>query len=79
MPGRSPALAILAKEIDIIGIAYKDKPEDSQKFLADFGNPYSQAGMDNAGRAGLDWGSMVYGNLYHLCRWYRAETPCRAD
>ena len=55
----APALAILAKEIDIIGIAYKDKPEDSQKFLADFGNPYSQVGMDNAGRAGLDWG--VYG------------------
>ena len=55
----APALAILAKKIDIIGIAYKDKPEDSQKFLADFGNPYSQVGMDNAGRAGLDWG--VYG------------------
>jgi cytochrome c biogenesis protein CcmG/thiol:disulfide interchange protein DsbE len=53
----APALAILAKEIDIIGIAYKDKPEDSRKFLADFGNPYARIGIDNA--AGLDWG--VYG------------------
>ena len=55
----APALAILAKEIDIIGIAYKDKPEDSRKFLADFGNPYARIGIDNAGNAGLDWG--VYG------------------
>ena len=53
------ALAILAKEIDIIGIAYKDKPQDSQRFLTDYGNPYTAIGSDNEGSAGLNWG--VYG------------------
>jgi len=55
----APALAILAKEIDIIGIAYKDKAEDSQRFLSEYGNPYQAVGMDNDGMAGLNWG--VYG------------------
>ncbi|MBL6605100.1 MAG: DsbE family thiol:disulfide interchange protein [Alphaproteobacteria bacterium] len=55
----APALAILGKQIDIIGVAYKDKPEDSRKFLADFGNPYRAIGIDNDGAAGLNWG--VYG------------------
>lgn len=55
----APALAILAKEIDIIGIAYKDKPQDSQRFLTDYGNPYTAIGSDNEGSAGLNWG--VYG------------------
>ena len=55
----APALAILAEKIDIIGIAYKDKSKDSQKFLSKFGNPYQVVGMDNDGMAGLNWG--VYG------------------
>ena len=55
----APALAILAKEIDIIGIAFKDKPQDSQRFLTDYGNPYTAIGSDNEGSAGLNWG--VYG------------------
>jgi cytochrome c biogenesis protein CcmG/thiol:disulfide interchange protein DsbE len=55
----APALAILAEKIDIIGIAYKDKSKDSQKFLSEFGNPYQAVGMDNDGMAGLNWG--VYG------------------
>ena len=29
----APALALLAEQIDILGLAYKDRPEDSQKFL----------------------------------------------
>lgn len=55
----APALAILSEEIDIIGIAYKDKNIDSQKFLTEFGNPYLAVGLDNDGMAGLKWG--VYG------------------
>jgi len=55
----APALAVLAREIEIIGIAYKDRPEDTQKFLKNFGNPYAGVGMDRDGQAGLIWG--VYG------------------
>ncbi len=45
--------------LPIYGIAYKDKPEDSTKLLATFGDPYRQTGIDRDGRVGLNFG--VYG------------------
>ena len=41
------------------GIAYKDKPEDAARFLAQLGDPYRGVGMDRDGHVGLDFG--VYG------------------
>lgn len=55
----APALAQLANQIDIYGIAYKDKSEDAQLFLKDYGNPFKHVGLDQNGQAGLNWG--VYG------------------
>ena len=55
----APALALLAEEIPIMGIAYKDRPEDSRRFLADYGNPFAAIGIDRDGDAGMKWG--VYG------------------
>jgi cytochrome c biogenesis protein CcmG, thiol:disulfide interchange protein DsbE len=43
----------------IYGIAYKDKPEDSSRLLAAYGDPYAQVGIDQSGTVGLDFG--VYG------------------
>lgn len=56
-----PLLMRLAKEegVTIHGIAYKDKPQDSQRFLAQLGNPYQRIGADLDGRIGIEWG--VYG------------------
>ena len=55
-----PLLMRLARDgVPIYGIAYKDKPEDSSRFLTDFGDPYRRIGVDRDGRAGLDFG--VYG------------------
>lgn len=56
-----PLLMRLAREdgVTINGIAYKDKPEDSRAFLASLGDPYSRVGMDEPGRAAIEWG--VYG------------------
>jgi len=56
-----PLLEELAKEdgIQLIGINYKDKPENARRFLGSLGNPYDRVGTDNAGRAAIDWG--VYG------------------
>ncbi|MFM2043580.1 MAG: hypothetical protein RLY86_2156 [Pseudomonadota bacterium] len=53
-----PVLMRLAKEegITIHGIAYKDKPEDSRRFLGMLGNPYGRIGLDLEGRAGIEWG-----------------------
>ncbi|MEC7794409.1 MAG: DsbE family thiol:disulfide interchange protein [Pseudomonadota bacterium] len=40
----------------LVGINYKDKPEDVVRWLADLGNPYSAIGSDLDGRAGIEWG-----------------------
>ena len=55
----APALEALSKTLPIIGIAYKDKAEDTNAFLQQYGNPFSQIGMDADGRTGLAWG--LYG------------------
>ncbi|MDA0663262.1 MAG: DsbE family thiol:disulfide interchange protein [Proteobacteria bacterium] len=55
-----PILMTLAKEgVTIYGINYKDKPADARRFLAELGNPFKRIGVDNRGRAAIDWG--VYG------------------
>jgi cytochrome c biogenesis protein CcmG/thiol:disulfide interchange protein DsbE len=43
----------------MIGINYKDKPENARRFLGTLGNPYERVGADDKGRAAIDWG--VYG------------------
>lgn len=55
----APALALLSDTIPILGIAYKDRPEDTRGFLTDYGNPFTAIGIDRNGNAGMKWG--VYG------------------
>lgn len=43
----------------LIGLNYKDKREDGQRWLARFGNPYLLSAFDGDGRVGIDYG--VYG------------------
>ena len=40
----------------IIGIAWKDKPEATNAWLARLGNPFSRLGFDQDGKIALDWG-----------------------
>jgi cytochrome c biogenesis protein CcmG, thiol:disulfide interchange protein DsbE len=56
-----PLLMRLAREqqVSLLGINYKDAPEDASAWLARHGNPYSVVAQDLDGRVGLDWG--VYG------------------
>ena len=56
-----PLLLRLAEQnhLPLYGIAYKDKPADSARLLATFGDPYRQVGVDLDGRVGLNFG--VYG------------------
>ena len=44
---------------DIAGINYKDRPENAVAFLEQLGNPFDSIGVDDKGRAAIDWG--VYG------------------
>jgi len=56
-----PLLEELAKVdgIQLVGINYKDKPENARRFLGSLGNPYERIGADSAGRTAIEWG--VYG------------------
>ena len=55
----APALEHLSNQISIIGIAYKDRPQDTLQFLEQYGNPFVAIGRDDDGRTGMEWG--VYG------------------
>lgn len=56
-----PILTNLIKEQNIraVGLNYKDAPADAQRWLAQFGNPFTDIVADPKGKVGLDWG--VYG------------------
>lgn len=47
------------KRFGIVGLNYKDAPENARRFVGSLGNPYTAIGVDRAGRAAIDWG--VYG------------------
>jgi cytochrome c biogenesis protein CcmG, thiol:disulfide interchange protein DsbE len=46
-------------DIRLVGLNYKDEPENARRFLGTLGQPYAAAGADEEGRAAVDWG--VYG------------------
>lgn len=55
-----PRLQGLAAEgVTIYGLAYKDDPEATRRFLDALGNPYARIGVDRDGRTGIEFG--VYG------------------
>jgi len=57
----APLLETLAtdKRIRLVGINYKDQPDNARRFLGRYGNPFVAAGADPNGRAAMEWG--VYG------------------
>jgi cytochrome c biogenesis protein CcmG, thiol:disulfide interchange protein DsbE len=57
----APLLTELAKDdrLQLIGINYKDAPDDARRFLSRYGNPFASVGVDGNGRAAIEWG--VYG------------------
>jgi cytochrome c biogenesis protein CcmG/thiol:disulfide interchange protein DsbE len=57
----APLLTELGKDqrLQIVGINYKDAPDNARRFLGRYGNPYRIVGVDGNGRAAIEWG--VYG------------------
>ncbi len=57
----APLLTELGKDkrVQVIGINYKDSPDNARRFLGQYGNPYGMVGADGNGRAAIEWG--VYG------------------
>jgi cytochrome c biogenesis protein CcmG/thiol:disulfide interchange protein DsbE len=42
--------------IKLVGLDWKDEPEDAKRWIAQFGNPYDVLITDRDGRAGIDFG-----------------------
>jgi cytochrome c biogenesis protein CcmG, thiol:disulfide interchange protein DsbE len=57
----APLLTELGRDsrLQIVGINYKDSPDNARRFLGRYGNPYRMVGVDANGRAAIEWG--VYG------------------
>jgi cytochrome c biogenesis protein CcmG/thiol:disulfide interchange protein DsbE len=57
----APLLMQLAQDsrLRVIGINYKDEPENARRFLGHYGDPFAAAGADPNGRGAIEWG--VYG------------------
>jgi cytochrome c biogenesis protein CcmG, thiol:disulfide interchange protein DsbE len=47
------------KRLQLVGINYKDTPDNARRFLGRYGNPFGVVGADGNGRAAIEWG--VYG------------------
>jgi cytochrome c biogenesis protein CcmG, thiol:disulfide interchange protein DsbE len=43
--------------VHLVGINYKDTPENARRFLGALGLPYSAVGVDRSGRTFVDWGA----------------------
>jgi cytochrome c biogenesis protein CcmG/thiol:disulfide interchange protein DsbE len=71
------------KRIQLVGINYKDAPEDARRFLNRFGNPFIANGRDASGRTSIDWGvygvpeTYVIGRDGHIA--YKLVGPVTAD
>ena len=48
--------ALGAQGVQVVGVAYKDAPEDAQAFLARLGDPFVVRLIDRDGRAGVEFG-----------------------
>jgi len=49
-------MGLKGEPVRVIGVAYKDAPQNSQAFLARLGDPYAEVLVDRDGRAGVEFG-----------------------
>lgn len=49
-------LQVQARGVRVVGLAWKDRPENSRAFLAELGNPFAVVVSDQEGASGVDLG-----------------------
>jgi cytochrome c biogenesis protein CcmG/thiol:disulfide interchange protein DsbE len=49
-------MALQARGVAVVGVAYKDEPAATRRFLDELGDPFAMVLVDAEGRAGLDLG-----------------------
>jgi cytochrome c biogenesis protein CcmG/thiol:disulfide interchange protein DsbE len=63
VPCREEAALLMTVAADprvrVVGMNYKDQPDNARRFLGRYGNPFTANGTDGNGRAAIEWG--VYG------------------
>jgi len=63
VPCREEAALLMTLATDsrlrVVGMNYKDQPDNARRFLGRYGNPFAANGVDGNGRAAIEWG--VYG------------------
>jgi cytochrome c biogenesis protein CcmG/thiol:disulfide interchange protein DsbE len=63
VPCREEAALLMTLAADsrlrVVGMNYKDQPDNARRFLGRYGNPFAANGVDDNGRAAIEWG--VYG------------------
>jgi cytochrome c biogenesis protein CcmG, thiol:disulfide interchange protein DsbE len=63
VPCREEAALLMTVAADprlrVVGLNYKDQPDNARRFLRRYGNPFAANGTDGNGRAAIEWG--VYG------------------
>jgi cytochrome c biogenesis protein CcmG/thiol:disulfide interchange protein DsbE len=81
----APLLMQLSRDsrMRLIGINYKDQPDNARRFLGRYGDPFVAAGADESGRAAIEWGvygvpeTFVIGRDAHIA--YKLVGPITAD
>jgi cytochrome c biogenesis protein CcmG, thiol:disulfide interchange protein DsbE len=81
----APLLMQLAqdKRVRLVGINYKDDPDNARRFLGRYGDPFAAVGADQSGRAAIEWGvygvpeNFVVGRDAHIA--YKLVGPITAD
>ena len=62
-----PELVTLAGEgVRVIGINFRNEPEKAQAFLDSLGNPFEVVGVDENGRAGIEYGVIALPETFVL-------------
>ena len=53
-----PQLVTLSNDprVQVLGINYRDEPDDARAFLEELGDPFGRIGADMDGRVAFDWG-----------------------
>jgi len=49
-------MALREAGVELVGVAYKDQPQNTARFLSELGDPFSVVALDPVGRFGLDLG-----------------------
>lgn len=48
--------ALQQEGVHLVGINYRDDPDEALVYLEQLGNPYQRVGWDGDGRVGIEWG-----------------------